>query len=216
MKKIKSPQKYRNSQRQKDKKRRERRRTHKKRLENWKNSFKDNFSEVYKNYRLEEVKVKSPNILSIIQEPENVIDYLERIETVSHERKTVLCDLSEIEDLTSDAILAIIALSNDPKIKRGGRIIGNVPQNQRLADKFYDSGIFGKQRIKFADGAVRQAHGTIFRKSNTEVKGEIAGALIRFSTEKLFGKPLKLKGVYTTLIECMNNTINHATADEDD
>ena len=48
------------------------------------------------------------------------------------------------------------------------------------------------------------------------MKADVASALIRFSAEKLFGEPLKLKGVYTTLIECMNNTINHATMDEDD
>jgi len=216
MRKIKSHQKYNESQRQKNKKRLKRKLSHKKRLENWKNELKDNFSEIYKNYRLEEVKVKSPENLSLIQEPEKVIDYLEKIENISSERKTVLCDLSDIEGLTSDAIIAIIALSNDPKVKRNGRIVGNVPKNQKLADKFYDSGIFGEQRIKFADGAIRQAHGAIFRKHNTQVKADVASALIKFSTEKLFGEPLKLKGVYTTLIECMNNTINHATLDEDD
>ena len=62
MKKIKSLQKYNNSQRKKTKKRKQRRLNHKKRLENWKNELKDNFSEIYKNYRLEEVKVNLQQI----------------------------------------------------------------------------------------------------------------------------------------------------------
>ena len=91
-------------------------------------------------------------------------------------------------------------------------VVGNEPKNPKLSDKFRDSGIYGSQFIRFSDGAIRKAHGTIYRKSSDEVKGKIASALIEFATEKVFGEARKQKGVYTSLIECMNNTVNHATA----
>jgi hypothetical protein len=130
--------------------------------------------------------------------------------------KAVMCDLSDVSDFTSDAIIAVIALSNDPKIQRRPPVIGNEPKTPKLSDKFKDSGIYGSQYIKFADGAVRKAHGTIYRKSSNQVRGKIASSLIEFATEKVFGGSCKLKGVYTTLIECMNNTVNHATTSDVD
>lgn len=156
------------------------------------------------------ITLQTPEVFSLMRNPEQLIDFLGKIESSMKTEKAVMCDLSDVSDLTSDAIIAVIALAGDPKIQRKPPVVGNEPKNPKLNDKFRDSGIYGNQYIQFSNGAIRKAHGTTYRKSSIEVEGKIASALIEFATEKVFGEAKKQKGVYTSLIECMNNTINHA------
>lgn len=220
MKKIKSPTKYNNFLRQRHKKRKARREKHRQRLERWKSHLQLRQQLISKSFIEDWLEsnrqiVKAPKDFSLIREPEATLLYLNDVDRLSEAGKIVMCDVSDIEDLSTDAIVAMIAFSNNPKIERKGRILGNTPNNPQLADKFRDSGVFGSRYFRFSDGALRQARGTIFRSKSNEVKGQIASELIKFSTEHLFGKARKLKGVYATMIECMNNTFNHATLDEE-
>jgi hypothetical protein len=161
-----------------------------------------------------DVTLKTPEVFSLTKNPDETVEFINQIRSAMKDGKSVLCDLSDATDLTSDAIVAVIALSNDPKVEKKPTVLGNEPKNPKLSDKFRDSGIYGSHYIQFSDGAIRKAHGTIYRKSSDEVEGKIASDLIEFATEKIFGEARKQKGVYTSLIECMNNTINHATSDK--
>lgn len=123
----------------------------------------------------------------------------------------IVSDLTNIKEFTTDALIAMIAYANDPSIHRGATIQGKLPVNRELLEKILDSGLYGATLLSFSDG-LRPAHGSIFRVNDRSVQGKFAKELIEFSTTKIFGEPRRLKGVYTTMIECMNNTFNHARA----
>ena len=186
-----------------------RRQSHDERLRRWRESF-DRRSAANRYIPPEVSSFDAPSDFSLIREPEAVLDHFASIKKKTGPNRIINSDLSNIHEFSTDALVALIALANNPQFTRGAIINGRSPNDPRLADKFRDSGIYGTARIRFADGAIRPAHGTIFRITDTQVLGTVAKNLINFATTRIFGAPQKMKGVYTTMIECMNNTFNHA------
>lgn len=88
-------------------------------------------------------------------------------------------------------------------------IRGNVPDDPKLASVFAHSGFYDHVRTK--EAPPRKGAGAIRRRQSQIVDGKIARDLITFATERLYGSRRKLGPVYRTLLECMSNTIDHAS-----
>lgn len=213
MKKIRDLPKYRKLQRRRNTREIERRQSHDLRLDRWLSNFNEwKFRSGLATKSPE--RIAAPSDFSLIRNPDQSIKHITEVENRADAGRIIVSDLALVDDFSTDAIVGLLAYANDPKTSRGGQILIRQPERAALAEKYVDSGIYGGLNIRFADGNIRPAHGTIFRTTDTEVKGEIARSLIEFSTRKIFGEPQKLKGVYTTMIECMNNTFNHANLNE--
>lgn len=160
----------------------------------------------------EQIELAAPRDFSLIREPERLVAHLNDITSAVGTNRVIVSDLRNIEDFSTDALLCLIAFSNDRRFSGGSAIQGFEPTNAEVLDKFRDSGIYGRRFLRFADGAFRPAHGTIQRVNDKIVRGNFAREMIEFATLRIFGQVGPLKGVYTTMIECMNNTFNHAAA----
>lgn len=212
MKKIRSPNDHLQIQLRKHRKELERRRTHDARLKLWKSTidewkYRAGIADRPSEY------IPAPLDFSLIREPEKAIAHITEVSDRAEKARVIVSDLFDCENFSTDAVIALIGYANDPKTSKGGKILLRQPKDPVLRDKYHDSGIYGTTNIRFADGEVRPATGSIYRIRNNTVLGEVAKKLIKFSTTMIFGTPRKMKGVYSTMIECMNNTFNHATLD---
>ncbi|MEO8649174.1 MAG: hypothetical protein ABI539_08415 [Acidobacteriota bacterium] len=214
MKKIRSRRKYQEFQQKKHHKREARRKSHALRLALWKLTIGE--------WKMRADGLPTPDVVpapehfSLIHEPVKAVEHLNEIARRAEKSKIVMSDMSHVNNFSTDVLIALIAYANDGNRGNKAKILVRSPLDPELTDKYHDSGIYGDTNIRFGDGSIRPANGTIFRISDTEVKGEIAKRLITFATNHVFGTTQKLKGVYATMIECMNNTVNHATAEGDD
>jgi hypothetical protein len=151
------------------------------------------------------VPIVAPQHFSFIDNTEGIVEFIESIRAGAAKQRNLLVDLRSVRILTADAI--VVLLSEIAKITNV-TIFGNAPADPVLANMFTQSGFYGYVQ---APRVPRQkGQGRITRKKSKVVDSKIAKDLIQFATSTLYGSPRKLRGVYRVLIECMNNTIDHA------
>lgn len=209
MKKIRSHEKLYKLQKKQREKIFENRRTHKKRLEYWKNAIQVKLQEQIPSI----TKLDVPNIFCFTKNTVGMIDFVEQLEYAIDTFDRIIINLSGIKDISTDATLAIYAKANNPKRKKNAKIYITSPEIIELKDKLFDSGIFGKEARIFSNGETREPRGLIERKNDVNVKSEETSDLIKFATKQLFNKELRFQQLQRVFVECMNNTVNHATLD---
>lgn len=157
--------------------------------------------------------IKTPKHFSFINNAQEMIDFLTLLRRTAKEGKNLNIDMSEIESLTSDAITVYLSKIRDDRFLSHMQLRGNEPKDPGLRERWRQSGfykhVYSTQRIR------PDNMGRIQKRKSDKVEPETAKELIFFATNVLYGAPRKLFGVYRTLIECMNNTRNHASKDKD-
>jgi len=148
----------------------------------------------------------APTVFSIIDNPEETIGFLNRIENVSPKRNIDL-NISG-STLTSDAIAALTATICRPKFD-GRNVRGNLPQDHASQRTLIDSGFFEhvKTRVRLPIGV---NNGAITQRRSKKVESNTAAELIHRGTRFLFGKATHSKATFRVMIEAMGNTHNHA------
>lgn len=149
----------------------------------------------------------APDVFSLIQNPEDTIDFLNDIENVS-QKKNISLDISGISVLTPDAIAALTATIGRPKFD-GRNVRGNLPSTYSNQQMLVDSGFFEhvSYRVRLPKVIDR---GVITQRQSKKVESETAAELIHHGTRILFGQQQSSKASYRVLIEAMGNTHNHA------
>lgn len=124
-------------------------------------------------------------------------------------KRSVDIDLSATKEMTADAITVLVSCLRDTSFTHGRGYRGNTPTDETLRKRFTESGFF--EYVRSAHKPKNPEYGSIRARSKVKVDSTKALELITLATEKLHGKYVKQGGVYKTLLECMNNTWDHAS-----
>ncbi len=136
------------------------------------------------------------------------MEFLDKMGRQFSRKHSVEIDLSATNSMTSDAITVLVSHLKDGRFTHGRPYRGNTPANEKLKTQFTESGFF--KYVMSAHKPKNPEHGSIRARSKFKVDSRMALELIVLATKKLYNKYVKQGSVYKTLLECMNNTWDHA------
>jgi hypothetical protein len=152
--------------------------------------------------------VEAPSVFSIVNNPDEAMRFFINLELYSS-RYNINLDLSKVETLTTDAIAALIATIR--RLDVGMR--GNLPGNADAQRMLLESGFF--DYVSKTQELPKVKRGSIEQQKSKMVEPVVAAELVHFGTKGIFGSSQKCTAAYSTLIECMANTRNHASGRSD-
>jgi hypothetical protein len=148
--------------------------------------------------------VSAPSVFSIVKDPDAAMRFFLNLELFASRYNLVL-DLSKVQTITTDAIAALIAT-----VRRLDVFFrGNLPANPDAQRMLLESGFF--DYVSSTQQLPKMKRGSIEQQRSKMVEPLVAKELVHFGTEGIFGASHKCTAAYSTLIECMANTRNHAS-----
>ncbi|MEI6766360.1 MAG: hypothetical protein WCM76_12015 [Bacteroidota bacterium] len=154
----------------------------------------------------------SPPNFSFINNTENILDYFNLAEKTIKDRKQVIFDISEITDLTPDAITLLIGKINDKNFNRGIQITGNAPRDETLRTIFIESNFYGYVHSKIPKYN-KDTNLLLHKETHNKVEPRIAKEACLIGIKHTFKNEEIYEPLYDILIEAMQNTNNHAGLD---
>jgi hypothetical protein len=152
--------------------------------------------------------IVAPEVFSIAEDPEGVIQFLHEIAIMSRTHNISL-DLRRIETLGPDAVAALLATIRREEIHSTTQVRGNHPIAEKPREILIDSGFF--VHVHSTVPVKRPTKGLISEKKSKKVEPRTARDLIHVATTALYGDSRRCQPAYRVLIECMNNTHDHAS-----
>jgi hypothetical protein len=162
---------------------------------------------VPQNNRHDLASLSAPTIFCILENPEGVISYLNRLKDRAI-KDNILVDLHGVTKISAQTVALLIATMHD--VQEYAAIKGNQPVHDESRAILINSGFFEHVRSAEPVRTVKQG-GVIQNRTMKRVDPKVAQELIHLGTKALHGKPTKQKAAYKALIEVMGNTHNHAT-----
>lgn len=163
--------------------------------------------------------IQAPEECSMIEYPEKAISffnsaekaYKQAIQLAREQKKTarIVYDLSRSVIFTETSIVILIAHIKDRNINRGLPSILTFPKDKVCEHKLRKAGIqkkVGASNIDHDDAQVQKI-------SNLQVTNKIAKQIVIDSSIFLYKKDIRIKELYSILIELMANTNNHADSE---
>ncbi len=162
---------------------------------------------VYKNLQV-------PSKFSFIHNPEAMNEFLQTLRCYAR-TSNVLLDLTDVTLITPEAIAALAATIS-PFSMPYTLVRGNLPSDPDAKRILLESGFFDRviSTIKLPKGQL----GKITKRESKRVEPTTARELIDCGTSQAFGvkkKSHSTRAAYTTLIELMGNTHNHASKERE-
>lgn len=160
-----------------------------------------------------EYRAEAPKNFSFIdnlQETSEMFhNFLEAIVNGTH-RKRFFIDSSEVENVTVDVVLYIIAIIRNIKVNRIRQyaFVGNLPKNEDAAKVYNESGLYKYVQSKKQDLPKNNTKMQIASGKNTD--GILASEMCKFVMEKLSVTKNQTQYLYKTIIEMMSNAVHHA------
>lgn len=155
------------------------------------------------------VTITAPSYFSFIRNTDVMLEFFAQIKQTSRRGNKIFIDFRKTDRITADAIAVFLAII---KAEKYTAIYGNVPEDSAARNFFSQSGVFKhvrqERRHRIPEGPNT---GHIEEKKSQTVEPETADGLISFATTTLFGEARKCGAAYSTLIECMSNTRDHAS-----
>lgn len=161
--------------------------------------------------------VEAPKKFNFIDNTDEVLEYLERCRNAFKEKRKVNFNIEDIEELTPDAINLLIASINDPKFTFNGSYIGNAPKNLKLKKLFTASGFYNfVNSSSLIKKNLDVKNNLLYKETDYKVRPTIAKGICIKGLEHVTNSNQPFEPLYEILIEVMQNTNNHASADKDD
>lgn len=158
------------------------------------------------------VTVVAPNVLSLAQNPEETINFINKIIAADVPKCRINLDLNSVEEVTLDAILLLVSKIKSRGFQRCSSIGGKEPKNQQVKEFLARSGFYSHFEKKPVSYKEQDNNGYLKRREGKKVREDVAQELIHYANQKLFNELHRSnKGVYRVLIECMANTRDHAS-----
>lgn len=155
------------------------------------------------------INIKAPKVFSLIENTEEVLNYLEAARKALNNGNPVRFDISEIEILTTDAIALLIAHIKDENFHQRSGIMGNSPNDQKLRELFLQSGFYNYVITNSPTPKIKDT--TLIHKiTNNKVEPSIAKDACLFGLKHTFGHEEIFDPIYDIIVEIMQNTNNHA------
>jgi hypothetical protein len=156
-------------------------------------------------------KVTAPKHFSLIENPEETIKFINKLERLYLNNSSVFVNLKDITYLDYSAVTILVSVMFSFKT-RNIKFNGNFPQNSNLAKLLINSDFFKYlnkpigQKLEYALGKENQ----IFTRANKEVNSELGYVVMEEASTTIWGERRTCKGLQRTLLELMQNTNNHA------
>lgn len=148
--------------------------------------------------------------MSFIDNPEGFIAFLDEVNEVCAKGNNVFIDLSRIFRLTSDAPAVLLSKIRDDRFMNEMMYAGNFPGDPDLHDTLEATGFFDHVSKRGSQTKTRTI-GQIFERESYKVEADAVHSLIQDANEIVPGDPnFHWDGIQGALVECMNNTNNHA------
>ena len=166
----------------------------------------------------EKVEVKAPKIFSLINNPEEVSEFFNEVKSyiVSRQKKkvNVFFNLSEVEEVTIDAIIYLLALIKNLQshglTKR--RFQGNLPENIKAAEMFAESGFLSFVNSNMP--AINTNANKITIRTGRSNDSNVLKEICEFIISKAGCSRVNTKFLYVLMAEMMYNTYEHAYDDK--
>lgn len=162
----------------------------------------------------------APEIFSFINNAEGTTSFFEKltkfITTKDTYEQRLFIDLSQIEVLTIDALMYLLAIINNIKRNNDNNysFVGNLPKNPAIKELISKSGFYEFVRYYGDDPIVHDAD-NIQIVSNDMVVTNLAKLISDFSSVKGGLSRRTCQFLYNMMIELMSNAHNHAYNEED-
>ncbi len=160
---------------------------------------------------------EAPKKFNFIDNTNEVLEYLECCKIAFKQKSKVNFNIESIEELTPDAINLLIASINDPRFTFNGSYIGNAPKDKKLKKLFTASGFYN---FVSSSSSVKQnidvKNNLLHKETDYKVRPAIAKTICIKGLEHVANSDKPFEPLYEILIELMQNTNNHASANEED
>ena len=162
-------------------------------------------------------RVKAPAHLSLINNPEGTISFLEKLKYNFDNEKRTFVMLREVQTVEDDAIVLLLSIMVRFK-SRGIYFNGDYPMNRGATRKLIRSGFFEHLYKDFTDAdryALSKENGsTLHTHAYKNVDSALSAKIIAYASEFVWGIRQRCQGVQRTLLELMLNTNNHASIEQ--
>lgn len=151
----------------------------------------------------------APSVFSLIENGEETVKYFDALEERLAGRKAVYIDLRQVEVLTPDAIMYLLALMDVFAQQHNPKIRGSIPKAERPRNLLWASGFF--DFLASRKPLVDKDSQVLSIRSGELVVGEVANKVVSYALDRLNKqRSISSKAIVRTLLECMGNTRNHA------
>lgn len=157
-------------------------------------------------------KIKAPENFSLVENVDEVLDFIEDVTSYYVARKPVFIDMDKVTELGSGAILLLLATMIQFKAKRIP-FNGSKPDDVDLKTTLETSGFFRHlyANVKASNTyTVGSPLGTIYTHAQKIVDANTADKIIEMASQTVWGEKRRCPGVQRVLTELMHNTNNHA------
>ncbi|MEZ4910278.1 MAG: hypothetical protein R2774_05400 [Saprospiraceae bacterium] len=152
--------------------------------------------------------IEAPHEFSFIENTENILRYLNKAHKKLKNDIGVFFDLQNIKSVTSDSVAVLLAHIDDKEFTGTSTVEGNYPKDKSLQKYFVNSGLhnFVKTSVN-GDTGLNVLH----KESHIKVKPELAHHACLNLLNHCNVSFDDLEPIYNIIIECMQNTNNHAS-----
>lgn len=154
--------------------------------------------------------VVAPQEFSFIDQPEMTISFFRQAEGAYLRGRSVIYDLSKVESLSVTTAAILVSHIKDRNVNFGmvSKLIS--PEDPTVAKQLRQFGIF-----KRVVDHVEEIHAdvAVHRLTNIKVANLMAREIVLASTFHVYGENRRISELYSTLIELMANTNNHADSE---
>lgn len=161
----------------------------------------------------ESYNLVAPRNFSFVDNTIEVLRYINKCKKLLHKRERVVCNIEDVNNITSDAIALLVACANDENFRgKYGLIEGNAPQKPQLRKLFLESGFYNfVNTSKALKHAHRPQANLLHKESHFHVHPLVAKEACLYGTKHVFHNERPIEELYEMLIEAMSNTNNHAS-----
>ncbi|MEI6153476.1 MAG: hypothetical protein WCQ90_05260, partial [Deltaproteobacteria bacterium] len=159
------------------------------------------------------VRIIAPTNFSLVENPEEMLNFFHDVRLYLQRGDKIFFDMAGIGKMTTDAILYMLSRFENYKQQLARcDISGNVPDNEESRNIFIQSGFYSY--VRTTSRSLKSNSDILTVQSGTRVEPSIAQQVARFARARIGSTDRQIsKSIYSTMIECMANTRNHAYKD---
>lgn len=159
-------------------------------------------------------KHTAPQNMSLIDNTDEVLNYFNNAHKLFKQKEKVEFDIEEISNLTPDAITLLIAKINDDRYTLKGSSKGVAPKDDKLRKIFTQSGFYNF--VSTSQLKNKKVDNMLHKERDYKVRPQIAKSACITGMNHALGTCQPFEPLYEILVECMQNTNNHASQEHEE
>lgn len=154
------------------------------------------------------ISIIAPRNFSFIRNTNEVLLYFKKAKKLIREKENITLDISNVDYLTSDAVILMVSNIHNPNFANKSIISGNAPRKPDLYKLFTESGFY--EYVNTNGHFSFKNDGLLHKEVHRIVDPEVAKRAFLIGIEHVFGYKKSFDPLYEILVECMSNTKSHA------